>query len=302
MDDFRITIHGARGSLPNPTANMIRYGGDTTCLGIVAPESPRLIIDAGTGIVDLGRSLIRAGDESRELHLLFTHIHWDHIAGLPLFLPLYDPDWTIHLYHLVLEDMDIEDVLRSLYNPLHFPVPFKEVKATLKFHELDFDSIFKLGNIRINCCRVNHPGYALGYRISHGERSIFFAGDAAPYDRILFEERFHNREEEKDPAVLEFMSWLDQRMKDEIFRSDILFFDANYTAEEYERFFHFGHSSMDYAYELALQCCVGRLVFWHHDRNRKDAELDDLIQPFIQRGIQDGLQVDAAIQNQTYLL
>lgn len=300
-DALTATIYGARGSLPNPSVKTRRYGGATTCLGVETPEDIPIVIDGGSGIFDLGNTLAPR-TERRELHMFFTHTHWDHVQGLPFFAPLYDAAWRVHIYSLGERRVSVQDIFSGVYAERFFPVPFDQLAAAIEFHALEFDDTIDVGNTRVTCCRVNHPGFALGFRIQHRDRSLFFASDAAPFTDMLFGDQFHVRKRETDPATLERMGALQTRVAATVQGADLLFHDANYTDTEYEKLFHFGHASMSQACELAKQCGVKRLVLWHHDRGRTDDQIDAITADPIERGRADGLMVEPARQGAVYRL
>jgi len=299
--EVRATIYGARGSLPNPAVSTERYGGATTCLGVETPEGIPIILDGGSGIFDLGLQL-EAGSARRELHMFFTHTHWDHVQGLPFFAPFYDPAWQVHIYSLGERRATVREIFQGVYAERFFPVPFEQLDAHIEFCELPFDDTVQVGSTRIACCRVNHPGYALGFRVDHGDRSLFFAADAAPFTDMLFADKFHVRERERDPEILEQMRALEQRVEAVVSGTDLLFHDANYTDDEYERLFHYGHASIRQACDLATRCAVERLVLWHHDRRRTDDEIDAICAGPIARAQAEGLIVEPACQGTTYHL
>lgn len=298
---LRACIYGARGSLPNPVPTTAKYGGATTCLGIQTPDRIPIVIDGGSGVFDLGLELANH-DGPREIHLFFTHTHWDHVQGLPFFSPFYDPTWTVHLYALRSREHPIRDIFGGVYADRYFPVPFEQLKATVRTHELAFYDSVTIGGTTVRCCKVNHPGYALGFLVAHGDRTLFFASDAAPFCDMLFEDRYHTRERETQAEVLEKMAEYQRRMEEAIRDVDLLFFDANYTDEEYEALFHFGHASMTHAYELAKRCGVPRIVFWHHDRGRSDDDVDRITRPYVERGSVEGIVVEGARQGTRYEL
>ncbi len=293
-------IFGARGSLPNPSAATVRYGGATTCLGIETPDDIPIVIDGGSGIFELGAQLKTR--EQKELHMFFTHTHWDHVQGLPFFAPLYDANWQVHIYSLGERRASVREIFSGVYKERYFPVPFERLAASIQFHELAFEDEVVVGNTHIRCRRVNHPGFALGFRIDHGGRSLFFAGDSAPYTEMLFEDKFHIREKEQRPEVLEEMRRLATRLRDFVDGVELMFHDANYTDGEYEKLFHFGHASIRQACDLALTCHAGRLVLWHHDRARSDAEVETICKEQIERAANEGLTVEPATQGARYQL
>ncbi len=298
--ELRVTIYGARGSLPNPSMATRKYGGATTCLGVETPDGIPLVFDGGSGIYDL--SLDLAERPPREIHMFFTHTHWDHVQGLPFFTPFYDKSRRIHIYSLGERRATVRDIFSGVYADRFFPVPFEQLDADIIFHELGFDDEIAIGSSTVTCCRVNHPGYALGFRVDHGGRSLFFAADSAPFANMLFGDHFHVREQETAPEVLEEMRDLQARVEEVVQGVDLLLHDANYTSAEYERLFHFGHASIRQACDLAKRCAVERLVLWHHDRGRTDEEVDAITAEHIALAKCKGLMVEPARQGAVYHL
>ena len=298
---LKATIFGARGSLPNPSAATEKYGGATTCLGIETPDHIPIVIDGGSGVFDLGLAL-SGRDGVREVHMFFTHTHWDHVQGLPFFIPFYDASWRIHIYSLSERRVTVREIFEGVYAERFFPVPFDRLGADIVFHELPFEAVVHIGSTVIKSCRVNHPGYALGFRVDHADRSLFFASDAAPFVDMLFGDRFHHRQRETDPEVIEDMARLQGRMEALMSGVDLLFHDANYTDEEYENLYHFGHASMSQACRVAKRCGARHLVLWHHDRSRTDPDIDMISAPFTALDTSDELVVEPARQGTAYQL
>jgi phosphoribosyl 1,2-cyclic phosphodiesterase len=300
-NELSATIYGARGSLPNPSAATRKYGGATTCLGVMTPDLIPIVIDGGSGLFDLGLELTRR-DGAREIHMFFTHTHWDHIQGLPFFLPLYDDTWQVHIYSLGERRATVREIFQGVYAERFFPVPFEQLDADIRFHELQFEDTIDVGATKITCCRVNHPGYALGFRVDHKDRSLFFASDSSPFTDMLFGDRFHRRERERSPEILSEMAVLQHHVESLVSGADLLFHDANYTDDEYEKLFHFGHASISQACDIASKCEVKRLVLWHHDRSRTDQQVEAITADHIERAATDGLVVEPARQGTTYHL
>jgi phosphoribosyl 1,2-cyclic phosphodiesterase len=261
-----------------------------------------LVIDSGSGIFDLGRRLVREPQVQREIHVFFTHTHWDHIQGLPFFAPLFDAQWTVHIYALAARPNTLRSIFARMYSERYFPVPFDQLQARIIFHDLSFQDHVSIGATTVSCCRVNHPGYALGFRVERGDQSLFFASDAAPYEDILFGDRFHRRQKDRRPGAVREMARLQAELEQTVAGVDLLFHDANYTDQEYEKLYHFGHSSLSYAVDLGQRAGVRATVLWHHDRARHDDEVERMCQPYLDRGRQSATLVEPAQQGAVYRL
>lgn len=297
---LKARVYGARGSLPNCIGDTRRYGGGTTSLAVRVPAAPPLIIDAGTGIIDLGNELAAAYPGGGEVHIFFTHTHWDHVQGFPFFYPSYLKDWTIHIYALDKGVGELKEIFSKMYQFRYFPVPFEVLPSRIQFHKIRSGDEIRAGEALVRACRVNHPGLALGYRIESPGGTLFFASDAAPFRDFLFEDKYATREEQRFGQEREALQPYEDELFSQIEGASLLFHDANYTADEYQRFITYGHSSMDYALEVASRCGVHELVLWHHDRSRTDGELDAVTGPIIKRGAELGITVSPARAMETY--
>lgn len=296
---MRTTVLGARGSLPNNSPETQRYGGGTTCLSIECGDGSLIVLDAGTGIVDLGWPPAGA---RRELHLFFTHTHWDHVLGLPYLKALWDPEAMVHIHGVRKAGREAHGVLLGLFHSRHFPVPRSALPARLVLDEVEFGDVRRIGGAEVLCCRANHPGFALGFRVTFEGRSLFFASDTAPFCDVLFRDRYHERERTVDEAGVRSLESYGAEFRAALRGVDVAFLDSHFTDEQYELCYHWGHSSMRQSYELARECGVGRLVLWHHDRRRGDLELERLAGEFIERGRREGLVVDLAEAGRCYEL
>ena len=168
---FRVKFWGVRGSIACPTANHIGYGGNTSCIEVVAGDK-RIALDAGTGVRGLGKVFMQ--DDVSDIFLLLTHTHWDHINGFPFFGPAYDPRRTITIKAGHLGDRGtIRDVLSQQMDLPMFPVPIEAMKAELRFEDFSAGDEFELyTGINVKTALLNHPNGATGYRIEHEGHSM----------------------------------------------------------------------------------------------------------------------------------
>jgi phosphoribosyl 1,2-cyclic phosphodiesterase len=258
---LRVQFWGTRGSIPTPGRNTVRYGGNTPCVELRTSEGWLIILDAGTGIRELGRSLIsRANGAPIAGDIFLTHAHWDHIQGIPFFGPIFQRGNHFTIWGAKTLQTSIGRVVRDQMSPVVFPVAFAEVDATIDFCEIAEEC--RQGNgYEVRAYQVRHPGGALGYRFSEqhdNDRALVYISDnelgpGAKYDA---------REGWRDGLV------------DFVRDARVLVHDTMYTAEEYDHFRGWGHSTYDEVVELALEAGVRQLVLYHHKPERSDDEVD----------------------------
>jgi phosphoribosyl 1,2-cyclic phosphodiesterase len=223
-------------------------GGNTTCLEVRTGEDKVIILDAGTGLRELGVSLEKSRDPTRDFTLLFTHFHWDHLQGIPFF----GPAWVKGNRITFASPMpSLERVLRDQMKPPYFPVTMDAMGAELAFRRLEGEGV-RIGNAVVLWKRMNHPGGSYAYRISENGKSVIFATDSEVTDR-----EFQSREENR--AFFE--------------RADLLILDSQYTLEESFSKFDFGHTAYTMAVNLAVEWKVKTLVLFHHEPRSDDRKI-----------------------------
>ncbi len=245
---MKIRFWGVRGSIASPGPLTAGVGGNTSCVEIAAGDT-RLICDAGTGMRRLGEELVQDGPT--EVTLLLSHLHWDHIQGLPFFLPAYVPGNRIAVIGRPTAEMSLREALEDQMKAPHFPVRFAELGADVGFHHVAPGQVTHVGSAVVRCARGNHPGGVTAYRIEHGGRSVVYATDTEHYSCV-------------DPSLLALARG-----------ADVLIYDAQYTPEEYagasgRSKVGWGHSTWEAAAALAEEAEVGELVLFHHDPQRTD--------------------------------
>lgn len=261
----RIRFWGVRGSIPTPGPTTVRYGGNTSCVEVRA-DGQIIILDAGTGLRLLGRQLLAEfKDQPLELTLLLTHTHWDHIQGLPFFLPVYKPQNRLRILGYEGARHGLEVVLAGQMAAPFFPIGLREVPANVRIRELKQMS-FRIGPVRVRTSVANHPGKCFGYRLftSSGSVAFFpdnevrFAGAAVAPGRI--------------PAPGE-----NQAMINFLRGTDVLIMDAQFDANEYRRHPGWGHGCVDAVVGLALQAEVKSLFLFHHAPDHDDAKVSRML-------------------------
>ena len=230
------------------------YGGNTTCLEIRSKNDDLIIMDAGTGIRELGLKIMQEGfaDGEGECHMIFTHTHWDHIQGIPFFGPFYIPGNKFHIHAI---SDDIEGRLRYQNSPRHFPIDFDGMKADKTFTQHPESDKWKLHGINFSQKAVRHPGGSFSYRMEEDGKVLIFGTDA------------EFKVEDMDNI---------QEYLDYFYKADVLIFDTQYTFEEQLQRIDWGHSSASIATDIALKAQVKKLVLFHHDPSYDDEKLDEV--------------------------
>jgi phosphoribosyl 1,2-cyclic phosphodiesterase len=247
--DVTIQFHGVRGSIAAPGVATSRVGGNTSCVEVRAGEH-RIVLDAGTGLRALGDKLVATGPTATTV--LLSHLHWDHIQGLPFFTPIYVSGNWIEVVSGPNGTMPLEAALRRQMCAPFFPVDFEDVSRQVRVREPRLGETFSVGDVRVQMARLNHPDPVYGYRLEHGGTSIVYATDTEHFACV-------------DPALARLASG-----------ADVLIYDAQYTPEEYPGKVGWGHSTWEAAVALARQAGVRQLVLYHHDPRRSDDAIDVL--------------------------
>lgn len=267
---FTIRFWGTRGSIATPGQATTKYGGNTACTEVRCGKQ-LLILDAGTGIRVLGQSLISEFQGGPiQGHIFIGHTHWDHIQGFPFFAPAFNPSNEFTIYSLHGAEKPLDKVFRGQMDSDYFPVPLSDMKANLKFCELE--SEVHLGEIQVSYIFLNHPGLAVAFRISFAGRSLVYVSDHENYGRLAPGGPSPN------PMDLEIARFAEN--------AELLISEAQYTEEEYAQKKGWGHSTFLDVLERAAQAKVKRLAIFHHDPSHDDAFLDRILE-FCQQTIAD---------------
>lgn len=261
---------GVRGSIAVPGKETVRYGGNTTCIEVCSTSGDRIILDGGTGIRALGQSLVP--QMPFECNVFITHTHWDHIQGLPFFIPLFVPGNRIILHGPPdpVNMRGMESVLECQMAYPHFPVRKTELQAEIVYSTLTEGRSVQIGDLVVSCILMNHPALNFGYRIEDraGEQSMFFTGD---------HEMLSNIYSPDEDGYAEYQETVDTRnahLESFVAGVDLLVADAQYTDAEYPSRKGWGHSSISQAVAFGRRVGVPRLILTHHETTRTDDELD----------------------------
>ncbi|HEV8230629.1 MAG TPA: response regulator [Candidatus Limnocylindria bacterium] len=294
---MRIRFWGTRGSIAAAGPETIRYGGNTPCVEMLTNDGAVLVFDCGTGARKLGLTL---GDRGPlRLHLLLSHTHADHIQGLPFFLPAFTPGSHITIYGPAGVDRSLPTAVGGSMDYAYFPVPLESLPAKVDFVELG-ETEFSLGTVGIKTQFLNHTSPCLGYRVVSGTATFVYATDHEAHANPQW--RADRTAEAFDPALLAHPG--DTRHAAFLAGADIVVHDAQYGIADYPSRAGWGHSTVEYAVDVALAARAKTLVLFHHDPGRDDAGIDDLAAVAERRVAASGLalRVVAAAEGEELLL
>jgi phosphoribosyl 1,2-cyclic phosphodiesterase len=268
---LRLRFWGVRGSIPTPGPSTIEYGGNTSCIEVRA-GGQIVILDAGTGLRLLGRELLSEfGEKPLDLVLLLTHTHWDHIQGLPFFMPVYREQNHLRILGYEGARNGLHGVLSGQMERPFFPVPLGQVPANIQVEELK-ELVFRLGEIDVSAYFANHPGMCVGYRLSTLGRSIAFFPD----NELRHPERCAGRSPEQRAGAMEFARQENEKLAEFVRGTDVLIMDTQYDREEYKDHLGWGHACLDEVVALAIKAEVKQLFLFHHDPDHDDAKIKEM--------------------------
>jgi phosphoribosyl 1,2-cyclic phosphodiesterase len=252
---MQIRFWGTRGSVPVSGRQYVRYGGDTTCVELRTDGGELIVIDAGSGIRALGNHLL--SEAPREINLILTHAHLDHLLGFPFFKPLYRPSFSLHILGSPCAQLSVKEMVSGAMAPPNFPLRLDDARADISFREHSLDAL-TLGGLVIRPITLSHPNGGMGYRFVEDGRSFVFLTDN--------ELGYRHAEGGTLEDYVQFCAG-----------ADLLVHDAQFTPEEYPRARKWGHSTFVDALELALRAEVRSLGLFHHDPDRGDPEVDGMV-------------------------
>ncbi len=255
---MKVTVWGARGSLPTPGPETARYGGNTPCLSVLADDGSLLIFDAGTGILRLAQKLPKG---LKRLDIFLTHLHMDHIQGLGFFSALYMPKLEVHLWGPASTTMDLRSRLTRYLSPPLFPVRLRDLPCNLHLHHVPCCNV-QIADLSVDSELISHPGPTVGYRISSKRACIAYMPDHEPA---------LGRNALSLPS-----QWLSGFTCAR--NVDFLFHDAQYTEAEYTARIGWGHSSVDDALRYCSRVGAKQLVTFHHDPTHSDSALEKMLE------------------------
>jgi phosphoribosyl 1,2-cyclic phosphodiesterase/CheY-like chemotaxis protein len=253
-----MAIHfwGSRGTLPVPGEKTIKFGGNTNCVTLTIGNKYFFIFDAGTGIKELSNHLLKENKFPLTAKIFISHPHYDHINGIPFFVPLYMKGNAFEILGTRHSDIGIEKLLADQMDSVYFPITMKEFGAQITFKNL-CEETFNIDNLEISTILLNHPGKCLGYRVSYKNKTFCYVTD----NELYLEDSPHYNQFDVDKLI--------NFIKD----ADVLVIDATYTDEEYLKKIGWGHSAVSRVVDVADKANVKQLCLFHHDPDQFDSEI-----------------------------
>jgi len=246
---MKVTFWGTRGSTPRPGKETLKYGGNTSCVSLEMTRDRLFIFDAGTGIIDLGRSLA-AAKKRRKVNLFISHPHWDHIQGLPYFQPLYQQGYEVVVHGTRQGKLSLREVISGQMETVYFPIAVKEFASHVYYKELT-EGDFEIEDVQVRTISLHHPGVTLGYLVKGpGGKTVAYLTD----NELALSGDEHGRR-----RLVAFLA-----------DADILIHDSHYLDDEYPQYVGWGHSALSTVLKLAADAKVKRLYLYHHDPYHND--------------------------------
>jgi phosphoribosyl 1,2-cyclic phosphodiesterase len=295
---MKLKFWGVRGSIPSPGERTVRYGGNTTCIEVRTDANDLIILDGGTGIFPLAQTLLK--ELPVQAHIFNTHSHWDHIQGLPFFIPIFIPGNTIKLYAAFdpISGEGAERIMNVQLQYSFFPVREAEMKSRFDYVALMPSQAVTVGEAQITPILLSHPVVNLGYRIDCNGKSIFFTGDHEPHFNIY---------EPGDEDYAEYQALIEEQRQailEAVRGVDVLVADCAYTIEEYPAKKGWGHGTFDSSIQLAKDAGVKILYCTHHEPTRSDDDLEKVFAEALKRqsAIIGGMDIRLAREGEEIVL
>ncbi len=258
--DLTVTFHGVRGSTPCDGDYLARYGGNTSCVALEREGEAPIVFDLGTGLRSYGSQLIGDGRAAGfQATMLLSHLHWDHVQGLPFFVPIHHPDSFVEIYGPRQNEGPLGEVFAGIMRPPYFPIRPDQLDGTVTFFDAGDDD-FAVGEAKVRSRWIRHVGPTLGYRVDWDGVSVAYLSDHGQGCGI------GHADDHVPDEVLELCDGV-----------DLLIHDAQHTPAEFEQKRHWGHCTVDYAVHVAKQAGARQVALFHHDPSHGDDMVDLLL-------------------------
>ena len=260
---MHVRFWGTRGSLPKPGPDTLRFGGNTSCVEVRTAADTLVIVDCGSGLHGLGQALAAGAKPALKGHILISHTHWDHIQGIPFFVPFFVPgnEWDIYAPRGL--GQSVQDTLAGQMQYAYFPVRLDQMGAKIRYHEL-IEGSFQIGDVTVKTRYMNHTALTLGFRLEVGGAALVYASDHEPFQRNLASGKGEILGQDREHC--EFLAG-----------ADLVIHDAQFTLNEYADKIGWGHSTVEYAVAMCKAAGAARLALTHHDPLRTDYAIEQIV-------------------------
>jgi CheY-like chemotaxis protein/phosphoribosyl 1,2-cyclic phosphodiesterase len=266
---MRVRFWGTRGSIATPGPGTNHFGGNTSCVELTTESGDLLIFDCGTGAHRLAAELMTHGKNPIEANILLGHTHWDHIQGFPFFSPAFVNGNSVAIYGPEGSHGSLREVLAGQMEYTYFPIELGQLPAAITYHDLS-EGIHTIGSARIATQYLHHPAMTLGYRVEADGVAVVYLVDHEPFSDELW------RDGADAGQIESILHDGDRRHAEFMAGADLVIHDAQYTPEEYGQKKTWGHSTYDYAVQIATAAGVRRLALTHHDPGHNDDFVTDI--------------------------
>lgn len=249
-----VKFWGVRGSTPTPQADNLRYGGNTSCVEVRIGEE-KFVFDCGTGFRNLGKQLLReANGESIRAHVFLSHFHWDHIQGIPFFVPLYSSPDNYFFFHSSSRSRNLQQAIEEQMQDPYFPVEMNIMAAHRHFYDIE-EGRLAFDQCIITSKWLNHPQGCLGFRMETEKSVVVYATDNEPGHPVF-----------------------DQNVRELAQGADLLIYDCQYLPEQYEAEKRgWGHSHWREGINIIMESGAKELIIFHHDPDHSDVCIDSIV-------------------------
>ena len=252
-----VRFWGTRGSIAAPGEHTAGFGGNTSCTEVRTPDGTVIVLDCGTGARELGLHLTQTLKAPIYLHLFIGHTHWDHIQGFPFFVPAFIPGVELNVYAPLGFQQSLEEAMAGQMEYSYFPVKLRDLRSRIHFTELE-EGFFRVGDVLVETQYLNHTAPTIAYRITGGGTTIAYVTDHEPFWK-LEDGTLHHPGDQRHVAFMR--------------GADLVIHDAQYTGEEYRQRVGWGHSTIEYAVDVAMEAGARRVALFHHDPTHDDATM-----------------------------
>lgn len=253
-----IKFWGTRGSIPVPGKKTLMYGGNTPCIQVISKKGEHVILDAGSGIRALGNKYLKNVPEN-PINIFITHSHWDHIQGLPFFLPLYSPEFKVNIFLSASSKNKVIQVIHTLWNEDYFPVKTEILKSKRSYNKISSGQKYQINDLTIETIEPNHSKGTLSFKITEGNKSVVYMTDNEILYETFSEKPSINDLETRNKKLIDFCKG-----------ADYLIHDSMYTLKDFRSKIGWGHSDNIALAFFSILSEVKNLILFHYEPDYSD--------------------------------